>query len=128
MLKAVDTLVTIGATNLERLAAFYHAFLGQPPVTSRPGVYAEFHLPGLRLGIFAPKSPGLLPPPRPPSVGMALCLEVENLENAIAHLAALGYPPPGAIIYASHGQEIYAYDPEGNGLILHQSPPDSGAG
>jgi catechol-2,3-dioxygenase len=124
MLKVVDTLVTIGATNLECLTAFYRDFLGQSPVTIRPGIYAEFHLPGLRLGIFAPKVSGSLQPPRSPSVGMALCLEVENLEAAIAHLMALGYPPPGTIIHASHGQEIYAYDPEGNGLILHQSPID----
>jgi hypothetical protein len=33
---------------------------------------------------------------------------------------ALGYPPPGEIITASHGREIYTYDPAGNRLILHQ--------
>jgi hypothetical protein len=53
--------------------------------------------------------------------GMSLCLEVEDLENAIAHLTALGYPPPGQIIIATHGREIYAYDPAGNRLILHQA-------
>ncbi len=26
--------------------------------------------------------------------GMSLCLEVNNLEEAIAHLNSLGYPPP----------------------------------
>ncbi|EKQ68223.1 Glyoxalase/Bleomycin resistance protein/Dioxygenase superfamily [Leptolyngbyaceae cyanobacterium JSC-12] len=69
----------------------------------------------------------LLHPPQPPtpspfsSLGMSLCLEVENLEGAIAHLTQLGYPPPGEILTASHGREIYAYDPDGNWLILHQN-------
>ncbi len=52
---------------------------------------------------------------------MSLCLEVSNLEDAIAHLKTLGYPPPGNISIASHGREIYAYDPDGNRLILHQN-------
>ncbi len=51
---------------------------------------------------------------------MSLCLDVENLEVAIAHLTQLGYPPSGDIITASHGREMYAYDPDGNWLILHQ--------
>jgi hypothetical protein len=52
---------------------------------------------------------------------MSLCLEVSDLEDAIAHITALGFPPPGEILTASHGREIYAYDPDGNRLILHQS-------
>ncbi|MHC5860203.1 VOC family protein [Nostoc sp.] len=52
---------------------------------------------------------------------ISLCLEVSNLEDAIAHLTSLGYPPPGEISIASHGKEIYAYDPDGNRLILHQA-------
>ncbi|MEH1788494.1 VOC family protein [Nostoc sp.] len=52
---------------------------------------------------------------------ISLCLEVGNLEDAIAHLRYLGYPPPGEISIASHGKEIYAYDPDGNRLILHQA-------
>ena len=52
---------------------------------------------------------------------MSLCIEVENLKEAIASLTALGYPPPGEIIEASHGTEIYAYDPANTRLILHQS-------
>ena len=54
--------------------------------------------------------------------GLSLCLDVDDLDAAIAHLINLGYPPPGEIIVASHGREIYAYDPNGNRLILHQPP------
>jgi hypothetical protein len=52
---------------------------------------------------------------------MSLCLEVANLDQAIARLTHLGYPPPGPILTASHGREIYAYDHDGNRLILHQA-------
>jgi hypothetical protein len=31
------------------------------------------------------------------------------------------YAPPGEITTASHGREIYAYDPNSNRLILHES-------
>jgi hypothetical protein len=75
----------------------------------------------LRLGIFKPKD--IHQPQFEDSAGsgMSLCLEVDDLEEAIAYLKTLGYPPPGEIITASHGREIYAYDPAKNRLILHQS-------
>ncbi|MGL4621884.1 MAG: VOC family protein, partial [Chroococcidiopsis sp.] len=33
----------------------------------------------------------------------------------------IGCPPLGQIVTASHGREIYAYDPDGNRIILHQA-------
>lgn len=95
-----------------------------------PNRYAEFELPGLRLGIFRPKekegegeviqNSKLKIQNSLRERGMGLCLEVEDLEAAIAHLTDLGYPPKGKILIASHGREIYAYDPEGNWLILYK--------
>jgi len=78
----------------------------------------------VRTGDRHPPHP-LTPSPSHPLTpsGMSLCLEVENLETAIAHLTQLGSPPAEPIITASHGREIYAYDPDGNWLILHQSHP-----
>lgn len=114
-------LVTLAAIALEPMVEFYQQLLGQAPDPYIPNVYAEFQIAGLRLGIFRPKAA------HQPEFGSqgkgatSLCLEVENLEAAIAHLTHLGYPPPGEMITASHGREIYAYDPEGNRLILHQS-------
>lgn len=105
------------------LVAFYSGLLEQQPDPHWPDYYAEFQVPGLRLGIFLP---------RPDQVGefcgrgvsaMSLCLTVEDLGVAIAHLGALGYPPAGPIYSVSHGQEVYAYDPDGNRLILHQPRP-----
>jgi hypothetical protein len=59
---------------------------------------------------------------------MSLCLEVEDIYGAIAHLTAIGYPPPGSLMTTSHGREIYGYDPDGNRLILHQGASEGATG
>ena len=103
------------------LIPFYQGLFGQDPAIWRPGIYAEFALPGLRLGIFQPQAAHQAEfQGRAGSI--SLCLEVVQLEAAIERLNQLGYPPPGSVIATSHGREIYAYDPAGNRLILHERP------
>ena len=116
-----DAFVTLAAAEAETVVRFYSQLLAQEPKPYIPNVYAEFRLTGLRLGIFQPKSNHLQEFENSSQSGMSLCLEVDDLEDAIAHLTSIGYPPPGEITTASHGREIYAYDPVGNRLILHQS-------
>lgn len=118
-LHCTEAFVAIAARDFDRLVQFYHIFLGQTPTQLRPNVYAEFHLPGLKLGIFRPKTAAEVESSST-SQGLSLCLEVADLDGAIAHLAAIGYPTVSNIVTASHGREIYAYDPDGNWLILHQ--------
>jgi predicted enzyme related to lactoylglutathione lyase len=113
--------VTLAATDVEMMLQFYNQLLDQEPTLHIPKVYAEFQLPGLRLGIFKPRDNHRFEFESPTQSGMSLCLEVDDLEGAIAHLTVLGYPPVGTITTASHGREIYAYDPSSNRLILHQS-------
>ena len=113
-------LLTLAVENVEAIAQFYSQLLGQAPSLHTPQVYAEFQLPGLRLGIFRPRA-AHQDQFQSTSGSMSLCLEVDDLEGAIAHLTQLGQPPPSSLQNASHGQEIYAYDPAGNRLILHQS-------
>jgi predicted enzyme related to lactoylglutathione lyase len=120
-LNCTDTLVTLAAQDLELIVDFYRQFLEQTPTNQIPGIYAEFQLPGVRLGIFKPKASNREEFSNSAQSGMSLCLEVKDLEAAIAHLTTIGYPPPGEIATASHGKEIYAYDPEGNRIILHQA-------
>lgn len=124
-----NAFVTIASVNYEDLVNFYTQFLEQKPVLLIPNIYAEFNLVGMRLGIFQPKNTNesefeTMSNDKPfylyAKSKISLCLEVSNLEDAIAHLTTLGYPPPGKISVASHGREIYAYDPDGNRLILHQ--------
>ncbi|MEH2312063.1 MAG: VOC family protein [Nostoc sp.] len=125
-----NAFVTIASVNCEELVHFYTRFLEQKPIILIPNIYAEFDLVGMRLGIFKPKNTNesefeAMSNDKPFYVyaksKISLCLEVSNLEDAIAHLTALGYPPPGKISIADHGREIYAYDPDGNRLILHQA-------
>lgn len=113
--------VTLAASDMEKMLAFYSQLLGREPDARVGQQYAEFQLPGLRLGIFQPLYSHWQEFEHNSSGGMSLCLEVDDLERAIAHLQTLGYAPPGEIECASHGREIYAYDPQGNRLILHQS-------
>lgn len=103
------------------LVPYYRELLGQPPDLEISGGYAEFQLVGLRLGIFQPKANHQLEFAAPSSGSMSFCFEVPQLEAAIERLTAIGYPPPGEMTRASHGREIYAYDPAGNRLILHES-------
>ena len=116
-----DAFVALAAVDFEQLVNFYQQLLNQTPQPYLPDVYAEFHLPNLRLGIFRPQEKHQSEFQDSVKSGISLCLEVSDLEQAIAHFTALGYPPPGQILTASHGQEIYAYDPAGNRLILHQA-------
>ncbi|HEY9638493.1 MAG TPA: VOC family protein [Coleofasciculaceae cyanobacterium] len=116
-----DAFVTLASTHIDSLVLFYSQLLNQQPKLYLSNVYAEFQLSGLRLGIFKPKENHCSEFKNPAQSGMSLCLEVDDLEEAIAHLTNLGYPPRGEIITASHGREIYAYDPNGNRLILHES-------
>ncbi|PIG92804.1 VOC family protein [Gloeocapsopsis sp. IPPAS B-1203] len=112
--------ITLATVDLEKLVLFYSNLLNIKPQHYTLNSYAEFQLPGLRLGIFKPKQMHQ-PEFENSSSAMSLCLEVSDLENAVAHLTSLGYPPLGETLTASHGKEIYAYDPQGNRLILHQS-------
>jgi predicted enzyme related to lactoylglutathione lyase len=114
-------LVTIASINFDRVVEFYTQFLGLTPQPYLPAVYAEFAIAGLKLGIFCPKSSHAAEFGYPSQSGMSLCLEVANLEDAIDKITQLGYPPLGQITTASHGREIYVYDPDGNRLILHQA-------
>jgi hypothetical protein len=116
-----SVIVTLATVNFDHIVSFYTQFLEQEPEKLIPHVYAEFQLASLKLGIFKPKQANEAEFMTNTPSQLSLCLEVNNLETAISHLTSLGYPPPGEISIASHGQEIYTYDPDGNRLILHQS-------
>jgi predicted enzyme related to lactoylglutathione lyase len=108
-------------SDFDHLVAFYQGLFSQEPKPFLPKIYAEFKLPDLRLAVFRPKDAHSSEFNHSTHSSMSICLEVDNLERVIEHLEKLGYPPPGEIMTASHGREIYAYDPAGNRLILHQN-------
>ena len=118
---ATEVFASIASSDVPRSVAFYRQFFGREPVAAIADRYAEFRLPGLRLAIFKPSETHRTEFDRSAGAGLSVCVEVSDLEAAIERLSAIGYPPPGEIVVASHGREIYAYDPDGNRLILHRS-------
>ncbi len=110
--------VTIAASDFEGLIEFYRQILRSNPIALIPNVYAEFQVAELRLGIYQPRGSEAAVDSRFPRI--SLCLQVESLESAIEHLIKIGYLHSGDIITASHGRELYVYDPDGNRIILYQ--------
>ncbi|MER3433098.1 MAG: glyoxalase [Leptolyngbya sp. ERB_1_1] len=112
--------VTIAAIEFDRSVQFYRHLFQQEPQILTPEKYAEFEAFGIRLGIYRPtleESPERSPITLFPAV--SLCLQIENLETAIEHLnPADAYV--GEIRSVSHGREAYAYDPDGNRIILFE--------
>ncbi len=145
--QCTEAFVALGSIAIEPLVNFYSHLLGQQPHPYQTGVYAEFQLPGLRLAIFLPK------PDHQAEFGqsntgeqtedqagkytgskiensfsnksrsMSICLQVPNLPEVIRELQSINYPV-GNIITASHGQELYIYDPDGNRLIFYEPRQD----
>ncbi|MEG3439643.1 VOC family protein [Pannus brasiliensis CCIBt3594] len=113
--------LTIATIDLDRSVRFYRDLLQREPDFYKPRVYAEFELSGMKLGLFCPKDTNREEFGDSRGSGMSICWEVEDLDEAIAHLVATGRAPTTEIGHASHGREIYIYDPDGNRLILHQS-------
>jgi len=121
MMKLSEMFVTIASENLDALLVFYAQLLGITPTVHHSDRYGEFCLPGFKLVFFTPQESQrseFLPVDKS---AFSLCLEVGDLDAAIAQLTAIGYPPSGEILLTSHGREIYAYDPEGNRLIVHEA-------
>lgn len=128
VLQCSTVFVALADPDGKTLVRFYRQLFGQEPVKYIPEVYAEFQLPGLRLGIFKPSTVH-----RSEFEGQAgsisLCIEVAQLEEAIASVEQAfietrltgDHLLPGDIMTSSHGREVYAYDPAGNRLILHET-------
>ena len=119
-----DSLITIATVNFDSLVDFYRDLLQKSPQVYINQVYAEFYITGIKLGIFKLKSGRKDEFSHPQKSAFSLCLEVEDLEIAIADILEKGYSAANEIIESSHGQEIYIYDPDENRIILHQSRSD----
>ena len=133
-LDLTGSFVTLASLKLDVLVEFYTHLLGFPPILYLPNRYAEFQLPGLCLGIFQPSLNQAAEWMAPSSGGMSLCLEVDHLEQAMAAVEAAyvalsiapgDRPIVGKVMAPSHGREVYAYDLDGNRLILHEKKPSS---
>lgn len=120
--QCTEAFVALGSIKLDKLVAFYTKLFGQNPQPYQPKTYAEYQLPGLRLAIFVPKPDHQLEFGQSKQFktgSMSVCLQVSDLEQVIRELAVMNYPV-GNIITASHGKELYIYDPDGNRLIFYE--------
>lgn len=115
-----EAFVTLASQQLNEVSKFYEALLKSPPEVFVSDTYSEFSMPGIKLAIFRPNDSNITEFDNSAGAAMSLCFEVEDLDQAIALLTELGCPPPHPITEAAHGKEVYAYDPDGNRLILHQ--------
>jgi hypothetical protein len=111
--------VTLAAPDFGALVDFYQQLLGQSPQPFLPQHYAEFRLGSLSLGIFWPKPEHGCEFAQAAHSPLSLCLEVADLDLALAQLSPLNCRQ-GDVMEASHGREVYVYDPLGNRLILYQ--------
>ena len=120
-MRYIEAFMAIASADFKKTVVFYEALLEQPPDALLAGKYAQWRLTGgLKLGVFSPKPEHRDEFAADQAGPISLCLEVDDLDAAIKSLTDLGYPPPEDIQTASHGRELYAYDPDGNRLILHQ--------
>lgn len=113
-------LMTLATLDFDRMQAFYTALLGIEPRMIQPHRYAEYHLPSLHLGLFQPSTPNQLEFSQAQHSPFSLCIQVTDLDTTIQNLTALQVTLQDTVQSASHGREIYAYDPEGNRLIFYQ--------
>jgi predicted enzyme related to lactoylglutathione lyase len=120
MMQYSEVYLALASRHVDALANFYGRLLGQTPEPWMPSRYAELRWPGLKLAIFCPGADHHDEFLATTNAAISLCIEVEELEEAIATLQSLGQAPTSPIINASHGREIYVRDPDGNRLILHQ--------
>lgn len=112
--------ISIATVNWEGLIRFYSQLLGVNPTQLIPGKYAEFMINSVKIAIFTPKAEHTTEFNQPQQSPLSLCMIVEDLNNAIACLKSIDYPHTLSIHIASHGREIYVYDPDGNRIILYQ--------
>jgi predicted enzyme related to lactoylglutathione lyase len=119
-----EVFVTLAAIRFEAVVEFYQRVFQISPTPYAPNRYAEFHLWGVKLGIFKPQDAHVAEFANSEGAGLSLCVEVADLDGAIAHIEQVGYAIPGGITTASHGRETYVYDPAGNRIILHESRPE----
>jgi predicted enzyme related to lactoylglutathione lyase len=115
--------LAIAVQSLTGSVQFYQTLLGDGAVFRQIGKYVEFDLGDLRLGLFEPKLESASEFDQRGQNPMSLCLAVTDLDQTLAQLAAQSLIPdqPPSIYRASHGREIYLFDPDGNRIILYES-------
>ena len=119
--KTSEVFIALASKNVKKQVAFYSELLQTKPTVNTPS-YAELSISNVKIAIFQPSADNASEFAAVSSGAMSFCLEIDNLDAVVSYLTDLGYSIPREIMQTSHGREIYAYDPDGNRVILHQSP------
>ena len=104
-------LFSLATTQFNGLLAFYRRLLGDP-IQLAENKHATFALPGSRLVVWSSQERVK------PGNALELCLQVGNLEAAMAAVA--DWVVLESVNQASHGRETFFRDPDGNRIILYQ--------
>lgn len=108
-------LLSVATQDVSRLGSFYRHLLARDPDVVIVGMYEEFRLPGLTLGIYRCYKPEFAP-----CLGsLSLCVQVEDLQ-AVLGLEVLAGIPVSPVRTEVYGQEVEFRDPDGNRVVLHQ--------
>jgi lactoylglutathione lyase len=98
----------------------YHAeALGDRPEL----MFLEFH-PGQFVELFS-GGKNLLPSPPDPIGYLHFCVQVDDLERALEHLASLHVKPERKFIGRAQQRIAFISDPDGNSIELMEIPPES---
>ncbi len=113
--------------DVDRSVAFYTKRLGFSS-TQRAGPVAILSRGDLRLLLSGPGSSGARPMPdgraQEPGGWSRIVLYVDDLDAAIAALAAAGAPLRNEVEAGPGGRQILVDDPDGNPIELHEAPRD----
>ena len=67
----------------------------------------------------------MLPSPADPIGYLHFCLQVDNLEQALEHLARMNVKPERKFIGRAQQRIAFISDPDGNSIELMEIPPQS---
>ena len=86
-------------------------------------MFLEFHK-GQFVEIFS-GGKNMLPSPTDPIGYLHFCVQVDNLEQALAHLAKMNVKPERKFIGRAQQRIAFISDPDGNSIELMEIPPES---
>lgn len=122
--------VAFKVADVERSVRWYGAAFGAKKIYHAPAqngrpelMFLEFH-PGQHVELFA-GGRNLAPSPADPIGYQHFCVVVDDLEQALAHLAKMGVAPERKFIGRAKQRIAFISDPDGNGIELMEIPPDS---
>jgi len=122
--------VAFKVSDVERSLRWYEEAFGAKKIYhaeakgDRPELMFLEFAPGQLIEFFT-GGKNMLPAPPDPIGYLHFCLVVNDLEQALAHLAGMGVTPERKFIGRARQRIAFISDPDGNGIELMEIPPES---